>query len=123
MALRKEDLYQAPDAVVLDFPVRIAQARARRARRARLERGIVAWAVALGLTAMTIAGAALSGPPEVATRAGAPQAVVVEAGETVFELARTYAAEGTDVAAYADEISALNGLQGVVPAGTEVRLP
>ena len=123
MALRKEDLYEAPGAVVVDFPVRIARARALRARRAQLERRIVAWSVALGLTGAAIGGAALSGGPEVASRTGAPEVVVAESGQTVFELARSYAAEGSDLEAYAGEIEALNGIQGVVPAGAEIRLP
>lgn len=123
MALRKEDLYEAPEAVVLDFPVRIARARAARARRARLERKLASWTVALGLSAAVITGTALAGSPTVASRTAAPQTVVVEAGETLFDIASRYAAEGSDLEAYAAEMAELNGVQGVAPPGTELRLP
>ena len=123
MALRREDLYEGTDAVVVDFPVRIARARARRTTRERLERRVAAWALALGLTAAAIAGSAAAGQPEATSRPGAPSSVVVAAGETVSDLAERYAAEGSDLSAYAEALAALNGIQGVAPPGTELELP
>ena len=123
MALRREDLYQRPDAVVLDFPVRIARARAERARRSRIERRVAVWIAALGLTGAVVAGSALSGPGEVTLRPDAPEVVTVQAGETVWDLAQRYASEGSDPRAVADEILELNGIQGVVAPGTQLRLP
>lgn len=123
MALRREDLYQGRDAVVLEFPVRIARARAVRARRARAERHIALWIAALGLTGAVVAGSALSGSPDALARPGSPSVVTVQAGETVWDLAERYAAQGSDPRALADEIIELNGVQGVVPPGTQLRLP
>lgn len=123
MALRREDLYERPEAVILDFPTRIVRARTARARRARAERRLALWAAALVATVGIIGGSALSTPSSVTTRPGSPEAVTVQAGETVWDLATRYAPHGSDPRALADAILELNGIQGVVAPGTEVRLP
>ena len=123
VAVRKEELYAAADAVVLEFPVRIARARAARARRARAERSLAAWLTALVVTSGLLVTAISSRPEAPQSRPGAPHAVVVEAGQTLADVGKRYAAEGTDPHAYADAVASLNQVQGVVPPGRELELP
>ena len=123
MALRREDLPAAPGAVVVDFPIRIARARARRAQRGLVARRLAVWGVALSLTGGVIAMSSLSQPPVVTSRPEAPATVVAQPGETLWDLAERYAAEGSDPHAYVDQIAALNGVRGVVPPGAELELP
>jgi hypothetical protein len=123
MALRREDLLTAPDAVVVDFPVRIAAARRRRARRTYLVRRIVAASAVVVLLGGIVSLSASAQNGEVVSRAGAPDAVVVDPGETLWDLAVRYAPEGSDRTAYVDEIIALNGVSGVAPPGTSLDLP
>lgn len=123
MALRREDLQTAPDADVIDFPVRIARARARRARQSLVTRRLVA----LGLTLVLVAGlASLSAAgqgSEVSSKSGAPSSVVVQPGDTLWEVAQQYAAPGSDPRAYVDELISLNDVSGVAPPGTALDLP
>ncbi len=122
MAVRREDLYRTPDALVVDFPIRVARARARRARHSFLARRIAALALAAGLVAGVVSASAAGGDP-IASRPGAPASVVIQPGETVWDLAQRYVADGSDPRAYADEIIALNGVSGVAPPGTLLHLP
>ena len=123
MALRREDLPPQPGAVVVEFPVRIARARARRAQRSALGRRLAAWTLALGLTGGVVAASFLAQPAAVASRPGAPAAVVAQPGETLWDLARRYADPGSDPHAYVDELAALNDVQGVAPPGMLLELP
>ena len=123
MAVRREDLPAAPGAVVVDFPVRIARDRARRARRTMVLRRVAAIGLALGLTGGVIVSSAVGQPAKVLSRPGAPETVVAQPGETLWDLAERYAADGSDAHAWVDEVAALNGVQGVVPPGTELELP
>lgn len=123
MALRREDLLTAPDAVVVDFPVRIAAARRRRAQRTYLVRRMMVAVLATALIAGIFSLASAPGGSEVASRPGAPSSVVVEPGDTLFDLAVRYAPAGADRNAYVDEIMALNHVSGVAAPGTSLRLP
>ena len=116
MAIRSEALHGESEALVLEFPVRRARARAARARRAVLLRRRVA--VVAGLVA-------LAGPPgpAVASRPGAPAQVVVGPGDTLWELAGRYAPRGIDPRAYVDALARLNHLPAGVQAGQRLRLP
>ncbi len=123
MAVRREDLYGPGDALVVDFPVRIARARARRARHSFLARRLVAVAVVLTALGGIVSASAAGRGSEVASRPQAPQSVVVQPGETLWDLSLRYAADGTDPRAYADELMALNDVSGVAPPGTSLELP
>ena len=123
MALRKEDLLDTPGAVVVDFPVRIAAARRRRAQRSFVARRAVALALTLSLVGGVVAASAAGQGSDVASRPGAPASVVVEPGETLWDLALRYAAPGSDRTAYVDRLIALNDVSGVAPPGSLLELP
>jgi len=123
LAIRSEALHGESEALVLEFPVRRARARAARARRAVLLRRRVAVA---GAVVAVVAGlVALAGPPgpAVASRPGAPAQVVVGPGDTLWELAGRYAPRGIDPRAYVDALARLNHLPAGVQAGQRLRLP
>ena len=120
MAVRQEDLL-VREAIVYPFPgaeLRRRAARAAVARRRRLLSGTVTVILSLG---MLLA----SGPEGTATasRAGAPKAVRIGAGETLWDLAERYAPASMDPRAYIDAVQGLNDLEGVPVAGTRIRLP
>ena len=122
MAVRREELWTAPDAVVLDFPVRIARARAVRAQRTFRNRRIAVGLVAFGITAGII-GASAASSTIVSSRPGAPATVVVEPGQTLWDLAARYSAPDVDPRTYVDELASMNGISGVLQAGAELELP
>lgn len=122
MAVRREELWTAPDAVVLDFPVRIARARAHRAQRTFRNRRIAVGLVAFGITAGII-GASAASSSIVSSRPGAPATVVVQPGETFWDLAGRYSAPASDPRTYVDELASLNGISGVLQTGAELKLP
>jgi hypothetical protein len=66
-----------------------------------------------------------SGPggSAVASRPGNPGAVVVDPGQTLWELAELYAQPGVDRRAYVDALIQLNGIEGAVQAGEHLKLP
>jgi Tfp pilus assembly protein FimV len=118
VALRKEDLVEGR-AALYAFPVERARARARRAamvtRRRRAGMSLVVLAV---ITATLLAGGTAP-----ASRPGAPRAVVVHSGETLWGIAESYAPDGIDKRAYVDALVALNELSGVPRAGQRIVLP
>ena len=117
MALRREALEFQRDAVVYTFPTARARARAKaQVRRRRAGLAIVAVSV-VGLSLM-------GGGTAPASRSSAPRAVVVEPGQTLWDLADRYAPEGMDLRAYVDAVVGLNDLDGRAPfAGERLRLP
>lgn len=123
MAVRREELWTAPEAVVLDFPVRIARARALRAQRTFRTRRIAVGLVAFGITAGIIGASAASSSVIVSSRPGAPAVVVVQPGETLWDLAARYSAPDSDPRSYVDELASLNGISGVLQTGAELKLP
>ena len=122
MAVRREELY-APDALVLDFPLRIARARARRAERRAASRRLCAVGIGLGLSVGVIVSSAAGQGGAVASKPSAPAVVTVQPGQTLWGLAERYAAEGTDPRAFVDEVAQLNHLEGVLQAGARLELP
>jgi LysM domain-containing protein len=123
MAVRREELWVRPDARVLDFPVRIAQARARRAQRTFLFRRLMVGLIAFALVGAVIGVSALGSEAPVASRASAPASVVVQPGETLWELAERYAPPDSDPRNYVAELVELNGGSELVYAGTRLDLP
>ena len=122
MAVRHEDLV-VEGAQVVEFPVRIARARAAAARRRlAVRRGLVALLVVA--TTSGIVWASAAGRPAVSSRGDAPASVVVRPGETLWGIAERWAPEGTDLRAYVDALARENGVAGgVLEAGARVVLP
>src|ERR687895_968498 len=125
MAVRKQDFYPlgGSEGLVYDFPVRRAHARARRARAAQIRRRRL---LALSVVVVTIAlvwAAARPRPYAAGSRPGAPGAVVVDEGQTLWGLSQRYAPLGVDWRDYSDALVEINHLQGAIPAGGRLRLP
>jgi hypothetical protein len=123
MAVRQEELLQDHDALVIGFPTRVVRARVRRQRQEVFLRRRIA--VATMVLAVTVAGFQLAGagPASATSRPGAPASVSLEAGQTLWDLARRYAAPGTDLRTYVDATVELNSLAGTPVAGLKLRLP
>ena len=126
MALRQEELEMvASDATVYRFPTerveaaRIRQGIARRRaarRRHRLGLGVVAAAV----MALTILG---GGGEATAPAAPSARSVVVQPGETLWDIAEEHAPAGMDLRVYVMAITERNDIDLVVSPGTRLRLP
>ncbi|HVL64283.1 MAG TPA: hypothetical protein VM573_03830 [Actinomycetota bacterium] len=118
MALRIEDL-ETRGATVVAFPTGRVRSRVRYERMiARRRRaGAVSLALAVGLAAF------LTGGTSVASREGAPKAIVLQPGDTVWGVAERYAPPGMDPRAYVDRVLELNGLEAPPAAGLRLRLP
>ncbi len=118
MAVRREDLSWQGSAVVYRFP----SVRARRLARI----AVVRRRIALGAVALVVIGAGLfaTGPEGVAPAAPrAKEAVVVRAGDTLWDIAAQHAPAHMDVRTYLDAILELNQVGPVVDVGTRIRLP
>lgn len=123
MAVRREEMWARPDAQVLDFPVRIARARARRSRRTFLFRRMAVGVAAFALVG-AIVGASVAGQGTgVTSRPEAPASVTIQPGETLWDLAERYAPPGSDPRTYVAELVELNGGSELVYAGTRLDLP
>ena len=120
MALRNEDVRLGGR--LYRFPVQRARARARATRRRARFRRTVAGAALLTVIGGTLAGGLARGadaPPRHGKRA-----VVIEAGDTLWDVASRHAPEGTDLRSYVDALAAANGLSGAgIQAGVRLRLP
>ncbi len=130
MAVRSEELGQGrvrgvfpptPGEVVA-FPTARARARAASGRRAEIRRRRLA---ALVLPLLVVGFILATGPAgtSVASRSGAPAAVVLSPGETIWDLAERYAPETIDSRAYVDAVLELNDISGVPAAGQRIELP
>jgi Tfp pilus assembly protein FimV len=111
MAVRSEELFCRPGAPIAARRVPRSRACARR----RVVGGALAAAI--------VAGTLLIGGPAPASRPGAPRAVVVRPGQTLWDVAERYAPTGVDARAYVDAVVTLNDLEGVLQAGDRLRLP
>lgn len=120
MAVRSQDLIDGSDAVVLAFPTDLARERARRRRRVEGRRRLLVSIAGLALAGGVIVG---SGGSSVSSRPGAPQRVVVRAGQSLWDLADRYAPDGVDKRAYVGALQSLNSLAGTPLPGQELRLP
>jgi hypothetical protein len=127
MAVRSEELgrhegFPARPGRVVAFPTDRVRARAAASRRAEVRRRRVA-AIFLPLLVVALIVATGPGGTSVASRSGAPASVVLEAGETVWDLAERYAPESVDSRAYVDAVLELNDISGAPAAGERIRLP
>jgi LysM domain len=117
MSVRSEEL--GPGAVLYRFPSARVRGRAAAHRRMMIRRRIVLSVVATAVGVATLFG----GGTGVASRPGAPRAVVVRGGETLWDLARQHGPAGIDTRAYVDAVIELNDLEGPPEAGQRLRLP
>jgi hypothetical protein len=136
MAARIEDLAGAPrsarstGAAIYMFPTEQVRRRAalqraaqRRRNRAMVRRRRAALAlVALSTVVVTLLGGGPDGS-SVASVPGAPKAVVVQPGQTLWDIAEAHAPATVDPRAYVDSIIELNGLGSTLGAGVKIRLP
>jgi nucleoid-associated protein YgaU len=118
VALREAD-FAEQTGTVYRFPVERARARARQeammSRRRRAGTALVTLAV--------IVATLLAGGTAPASRPGAPRAVVVAAGDTLWGIADRYAPDGIDRRAYVDALIEINELVGMPRAGQRIVLP
>jgi hypothetical protein len=122
MAIRQEDLHER-EAVVYRFPTRrVRSAAARRARMQARRRRTATVAAGLGLIVVFLLATGPSGSAP-ASAPGAPRAVTVHAGDTLWSLAEAHAPEGMDPRAYVDVLEDLNDLDGGLAIGMRVKLP
>lgn len=134
MALRREDVYAGFDgsisnrvvsrpADVVCFPTIAVRRRAARRRRVALARRRLA---ASAVVVVLAGGFLLAGGPGAnapASRPGAPKAVVLQAGDTLWDVAGRYAPDSVDTRAYVDALLEINHLQGAPSAGMRLKLP
>ena len=119
MATRCDDLRARAGAEVVPFPLYRRRRREARRRRVAARRRLVATT-----TVTVIVGAILlGGGTSVASRPGAPEAIVVQPGETVWGIAARFAPDDVDRRAYVDAVIHLNGLSGAIEPGQRINLP
>lgn len=123
MALRRQDLPLLDRGLVYDFPLARARERARQARRAEIRRRRLAALLALVVAAALVWTATRPRPYVAGSRPGAPRAVVVDEGDTLWSLSQRFAPLGADWRDYSDAVVVLNGLEGAIQAGQRLRLP
>ena len=121
MALRQEDL-KASSAEILAFPTEVVRRRAARDMRVTFLRRRVAVASAAVVLAAGLGLTVGSSPEPVSAAPGAPKAVRIQPGDTIWGLASTYAPDA-DPRAFVDEVMRLNNLEGAPQVGTKIRLP
>ncbi len=123
MAIRREDLVAERDAVILRFPNRLLEARLARRRRMQVRRRrTVLVATALALVALFLLATGPSGSAP-ASDPGAPKAITIHAGDTLWSVAEAYAPEGMDLRVYVDAVEELNDLEGGLQTGMRLKLP
>jgi nucleoid-associated protein YgaU len=122
MAVRREELGAPPEAVVLRFPVDRARRRLAMRERVQRRRRILAAVVTVGLAAVLVGGF-VGGEASPASKPDAPAAVVVDRGETLWDIAARYGPEDGDPRAYIEALEELNGLHGTLRAGDRIKLP
>ncbi|MFN2595367.1 MAG: LysM peptidoglycan-binding domain-containing protein [Actinomycetota bacterium] len=119
MAVRVEELRVGTlEARIYRFPA--VRARRRRAVIARRRLTVVAVLITLVVAFMLATGPSGVAPASVGR---APKGVVVQPGQTLWDIGGRYARTGADPRAYVQAILELNHLDAPPPAGTRIRLP
>jgi hypothetical protein len=126
MAVRSQELgrevYLPSPGKVVRFPTARVKARAAAQRRVEIRRRRVAVAV-LPLLVMGFVLATGPGGTSVASRRDAPASVVLDPGETIWDLGTRYAPASVDTRAYVDAVLELNDISGAPAAGERIKLP
>lgn len=125
MAVRKQDItiVGGSEGLVYDFPLQRARARARRARAVQIRRRRLLALAAVAVAIVLVWTATRSRPYVAGSRPGAPGAVVIAEGQTLWGLSQRYAPLGVDWRDYSDAVVELNRLEGALQAGQRLRLP
>jgi hypothetical protein len=121
MALRSEDLYEHPGRV-LRFPSERAVARRRRQALIEARRRLALVIAVVVVVAGVLLGGGTGGTA-VASKPGAPKSVVIQSGESLWDIATEFAPSEVDPRAYVDALEDLNGITGAPRAGMQLRLP
>ncbi|MGH2702784.1 MAG: hypothetical protein ACRDJ2_13540 [Actinomycetota bacterium] len=122
MALRSEDLVYEHPGRVLRFPRERAVARRRRRELIEARRRLALVVAVVVVVAGVLLGGG-SGGTAVASKQGAPKAVVLQSGETLWDVASEFAPSGVDPRAYVDALEDLNDITGAPRAGMQLHLP
>lgn len=130
MAVRQEELEgHAAAAVVYRFPIErarpeVARVRRRiarrRAERRRRRAGIVA--IVLSIVALTLLGGG-QGATSRADSQSLPETVVVQPGDTLWDVAASIAPEGADPRVYLEALIEANEIAGPIYPGMRLRVP
>jgi hypothetical protein len=122
MAVRQDELQVQTPGRVLRFPAERAAARLRRQRLIEGRRRLTILVAALAVVVGVILGGG-SGGTAVASKPGAPRAVVLQPGDTLWSIATEFAPDGIDPRSYVHALEQLNGLEGAPRAGMQLTLP
>ena len=123
MAIRSEELMSGGEAALLTFPTAYARRRAARQMRVvYLRRRLAVAAVFLFVITAWLVGGGV-GNAVTASKEGAPRAVTLAAGDTLWDVAQRYAPAGVDPRAYVDLLMTMNKIEGAPQAGMRLRLP
>jgi Tfp pilus assembly protein FimV len=122
MAVRQDELQVQTPGRVLRFPAERAAARLRRQRLIEGRRRLAILVAALAVVVGVILGGG-SGGTAVASKPGAPRAVVLQPGDTLWSIATEFAPDGIDPRSYVHALEQLNGLEGAPRAGIQLTLP
>ncbi|MPZ92120.1 MAG: LysM peptidoglycan-binding domain-containing protein [Actinobacteria bacterium] len=122
MAVRQDELQVQTPGRVLRFPAERAAARLRRQRLIEGRRRLAILVAALAVVVGVILGGG-SGGTAVASKPGAPRAVVLRPGDTLWSIATEFAPDGVDPRSYVHALEQLNGLEGAPRAGMQLTLP
>lgn len=130
MAIRSEELVRrdlgsgrATEAEVLAFPTAAVRRRVTRQRRVAVARRR---AVAASFLVVLVVGVLFTGgigSTAPVSDPGAPRTVTVQAGDTLWDLARRYGPDGGDPRVYIQRLEELNSLSGAPQAGVRLKLP
>jgi hypothetical protein len=122
MAVRSEELLYDRPGRVLRFPHERAVARRRRQELIEARRRLALVVAALVVVVGVLLGGGVGGEA-VASQQGAPRAVVLQPGETLWDVAAEYSPSGIDPRAYVDALEDLNDITGAPRAGLKILLP
>ena len=122
MAVRQDELQVQTPGRVLRFPAERAAARLRRQRLIEGRRRLAILVAALAVVIGVILGGGSAGTA-VVSKPGAPRAVVLQPGDTLWSITTEFAPDGIDPRSYVHALEQLNGLEGAPRAGMQLTLP